>query len=139
MAHYAGDLPSKEAWDLLALDLEAVLVDVRTDAEWNFVGIPDLSKISKSPILLQWLAFPDSDLNEQFGGQLEATGIHKDTTLLFLCRSGQRSAAAASLMTGRGFTRCFNISDGFEGNPNNDRHRSANNGWKYSGLPWTQS
>lgn len=139
MADYAGDVPSKEAWDVLASDSAAVLVDVRTDAEWSFVGVPDLSELSKSPVLLQWLTFPDSNINEQFGEQLEATGVDKDTTLLFLCRSGQRSAAAARLMTGRGFTRCFNISDGFEGNPDNERHRSTSNGWKCSGLPWTQS
>lgn len=138
MADYAGDVPSKEAWDLLASDASAVLVDVRTDAEWNFVGVPDLSSLNKNPILLQWLTFPDTKTNEQFGEQLEATGVDKETPLLFLCRSGQRSAAAARLMTSRGFNRCFNISDGFEGDPDGERHRSTSNGWKISGLPWTQ-
>lgn len=139
MADYAGDMPSKEAWDLLASNSAAVLVDVRTDAEWSFVGVPDLSQISKSPILLQWLSFPDSSVNEQFGEQLEAKVVNKDTPLLFLCRSGARSAAAARLVTSRGFTQCFNISDGFEGDPDGERHRSTSNGWKFSGLPWTQS
>ena len=139
MPDYAGDVSSKEAWGLLASDQNAVLVDVRTDAEWNFVGVPDLSSLSKQPILIQWLTFPDSNVNEQFGEQLEATGVDKEATLLFLCRSGQRSAAAARLMTRRGFANCLNVSDGFEGDPDAERHRSTSNGWKFSGLPWTQS
>ena len=139
MSGYAGDVSSKEAWELLTSDPSSVLIDVRTDAEWNFVGVPNLASLSKNPILLQWLTFPDSSVNEQFADQLEATGVGKDTALLFLCRSGARSAAAARLMTSRGFSRCINISDGFEGDPDGERHRSTSNGWKFSGLPWTQS
>ena len=139
MSDYAGDVSSKEAWDVLESDAEAVLVDVRTDAEWNFVGIPDLSDLNKGPILIQWLTFPDSNINPQFAEQLEATGVDKNAKILFLCRSGQRSAAAARLMTSHGYTQCFNVSDGFEGDPDGERHRSTLNGWRFSGLPWTQS
>lgn len=143
MSEYVGDVSSSEAWEMLKSDDSTLLVDVRTGAEWNFVGVPDLSQLSKAPILVQWLSFPDSKVNPQFEEQVSAEGagfeISHDKTLLFLCRSGARSAAAATLMTERGYTRCYNISDGFEGDPDETRRRGNVNGWKCSGLPWTQS
>lgn len=143
MSDYAGDVSSSEAWEMLKSDDSTLLVDVRTSAEWNFVGVPDLSQLSKNPILVQWLSFPDSKVNPQFEEQVAEAGadagLGRDKTILFLCRSGARSAAAATLMTERGYTQCYNISDGFEGDPDETRRRGTVNGWKCSGLPWTQS
>ena len=138
MSNYAGDLPPKEAWALLESDASAVLVDVRTQAEWSYVGVPDLGSVSKRPMLIEWQRFPDGALNDQFAGQLEAAGLDKDAPILFLCRSGARSASAAGLMTAHGYTKCYNIAEGFEGVPDSARHRGQVNGWKVAGLPWMQ-
>jgi rhodanese-related sulfurtransferase len=139
MAEYAGDVSPKDAWNLLESDPSAILVDVRTRAEWTYVGVPDLSPLSKKALFIEWQTFPEGQRNERFAGELEGQGIEKDAPILFLCRSGARSAAAAKLMTSEGFGRCYNISEGFEGDPDSDRHRGRVNGWKVHGLPWTQS
>lgn len=139
MSGYAGDLSPKEAWNLLESEPSALLVDVRTRAEWTYVGVADLSCLSKKPMLLEWQGFPDGQRNPRFADELEAAGVDPNTPILFLCRSGARSAAAARLMTERGYTKCFNISEGFEGDPDAERHRGRVNGWKVRGLPWTQN
>jgi rhodanese-related sulfurtransferase len=139
MSGYAGDLSPEEAWNLLESEPSALLVDVRTRAEWTYVGVADLSSLSKKPMLLEWQGFPDGQRNPRFADELDAAGIDPNTPILFLCRSGARSAAAAKLMTERGYTKCFNISEGFEGDPDAERHRGRVNGWKVRGLPWTQN
>ncbi len=139
MAGYAGDLSPKEAWNLLESEPSAVLVDVRTRAEWTYVGVADLSPLSKKPVQLEWQTFPEGQRNARFAEELDAAGLDRDAPILFLCRSGARSAAAAKLMTERGYTRCYNISEGFEGDTDADRHRGRINGWKVRGLPWTQN
>lgn len=136
---YAGDILPKEAWDLLAEDPRAVLVDVRTPAEWNYVGVPDLRAISKQPLFVPWLFFPSMELNLQFAEHMEGTGLDRDTPILFLCRSGVRSRAAAIAMTARGFSVCYNVATGFEGDPDAQRHRGVLSGWKADGLAWVQS
>lgn len=135
---YKGDLTPKEAWALLESDEKAQLIDVRTDAEWTFVGTPDVSPLGRETILLAWLNFPGMARNSEFEDALEQA-LDKETPLAFICRSGARSAAAAKAMTARGFSACYNVSSGFEGDGNADGHRGKTNGWKVEGLPWRQS
>ncbi len=138
MSDYAGDISPKQAWDILKADPEAVLVDVRTRPEWAFVGIPDLRECARDAKLISWLVFPDMSPNENFVQEVEATGVSSDAPVLFLCRSGVRSRAAAIALTARGYGKCHNIEGGFEGDPDENRHRGRVNGWKVAGLPWIQ-
>lgn len=132
-----------QAYEALLADPRAQLVDVRTQAEWTFVGIPDLSAAGRKPILAEWLTFPERTVDTQFaerlGAALEQAGLPKSTPLYFLCRSGARSLAAGEAMRAAGYKACINIEDGFEGDLDAQGHRGSVNGWKASGLPWTQS
>ena len=137
---YAGDLSASEAWALLKSDPKAQLVDVRTTAEWNFVGLPDLSSLGRDALLVEWQSFPAMRANPSFVADTERSGAgDKDAPILFLCRSGARSRAAAVAMTAAGYRRAYNIAGGFEGDLDGERHRGRQNGWKASGLPWKQS
>ena len=138
---YAGDVAPAEAWAMLEADPKAQLVDVRTRAEWNFVGLPDLSPVSRKVHLVEWQSFPTMAQNPQFVADTKAALMDAgmDTPVLFLCRSGARSRAAAMALTEAGFSRAYNIAGGFEGDLDGERHRGLNNGWKASGLPWRQS
>ena len=138
MTTYSGDLSPRDSWEKLKSTPEARLVDVRTQAEWQFVGLPDLSSLETQPILVSWQVFPTMAKNEAFAQQLAAQGITAGTPLLFLCRSGVRSKAAAELMTSLGYQECWNISDGFEGPLDEARHRGGKAGWKADNLPWLQ-
>ena len=140
---YAGDITSAEAWALLKSDPAAQLVDVRSAAEWTFVGVPDLGPAGRKAVLVEWQVFPGMARNASFedtvAERLKAAGATASTPVLFLCRSGARSQAAAQAMTAKGFTKCFNVAGGFEGDVDAERHRGATNGWKADGLPWVQS
>ncbi len=140
---YAGDVSATEAWSALATDPRAQIVDVRTVAEWTYVGVPDLSSIGREARLVEWQNFPsgavDPDFTEKAARALHDTGVDFDAPVFFLCRSGARSRAAAIAMTRAGWTRAFNISGGFEGDLDEDRHRGGRNGWKAGGLPWRQT
>ena len=140
---YAGDLELTAAWALLASDPVAQLVDVRTVAEWSFVGLPDLSPLAREPHRVEWQGYPSMQINPNFvtdtAGRLEAAGAGPDTPILFLCRSGARSRAAAAAMTRAGFQKAFNIAGGFEGDIDDEGHRGRINGWKAIGLPWRQT
>lgn len=140
---YAGDVGCRDTWDMLKDQPGAQLVDVRTRAEWNFVGLPDLSQLNRQVLCLEWQAYPDMSVDPNFVAKaadlLARAGADKDTPVFFLCRSGARSAAAARAMTAAGFGRAYNVSDGFEGEMDAERHRGNRNGWKASGLPWRQS
>ena len=135
---YAGDVTPDEAWKILSEDSDAVLVDVRTDAEWNFVGLPNLESISKKPLLICWQSYPSMARNPDFAKDLAAADVAYSASVLFLCRSGARSAAAAEYCTAEGFRRCYNIVEGFEGPPDPDKHRGNVYGWKNRSLPWVQ-
>jgi rhodanese-related sulfurtransferase len=142
-AGYAGDLSAREAYELLESKDNAVLVDVRTKAEWSYVGVPDLSGLGKQTILLEWQEFPTMKVNSDFVAALDKVlreqAAGPDAPVLFLCRSGARSRAAAIAMTEAGHTQCFNIANGFEG-PLDDKSQRGNlDGWKAQGLPWAQS
>ena len=135
---YAGDLSARKAWDLLSENPKAQLVDVRTDAEFSYVGSPDLSSLGKEVLAVQWKIFPDMDINPEFVNQVSSSGVDKDAPLLFLCRSGVRSLGAAEAMTAAGFRECYNVAGGFEGDRDAEGHRGTVTGWKADGLPWRQ-
>ena len=134
---YAGNVDPSEAYAALQADADAVLVDVRTSAEWSYVGLPDLSQIGKRVIPLEWQQFPDGALNPRFAEKLRETGVEEGAPIYFLCRSGVRSAAAAAAATDAGLGPAYNVSDGFEGPLDRDGHRTVA-GWKVAGLPWRQ-
>ena len=138
-AGYAGDIAPSEAWQLLADRKDAVLVDVRTRAEWNYVGLPDLEGVGRKPALVEWQVFPTMQVNPEFVSTITGALADKATPLLFLCRSGVRSAAAAKAMTAAGYATCLNVTDGFEGPLDGAARRGTSRGWKASGLPWRQS
>lgn len=135
---HAGDVSPTEAWQALAEVPEAVLVDVRTRAEWTYVGLPDLTPIGKRPLLLEWQSASGA-VDPTFVDHLRTAGVADDAPVYFICRSGARSAAAASAATAAGFTRAHNVAHGFEGPPDAERHRGRVAGWKADDLPWTQS
>ena len=135
---YAGDVGPTEAWRILSEDPEAVLVDVRTDAEWSYVGLPDLSSLNKQTLCVSWQVFPQMALNPRFAAELEAGGVTKDQPLLLICRSGVRSRHAAVALTQAGYRCCYNVADGFEGPCDGQRHRGCAAGWKADELPWVQ-
>ena len=139
---YAGDLDARAAWEALAQDPAAQLIDVRTMAEWNFVGVPDLAALQRQAVLCEWQRFPpeaNPAFVEEVGQALKRTSYRPHAPLYFLCRSGARSRAAAIAMTQAGYGPCFNIRDGFEGGLDASRHRGASGGWKASALPWIQT
>jgi rhodanese-related sulfurtransferase len=135
---YSGDLTARESWELLQRDAKAVLVDVRSQAEWEFVGVPDIQELGKSVVLVPWQVYPGMRPNTEFADQLRAAGVRGEGSVIFLCRSGARSKAAAIAMTAQGYSRCYNLAGGFEGPHDGKRHRGAVDGWKAAGLPWTQ-
>lgn len=136
---YAGDVLSVEAWEMLKNDPDAVLIDVRTVPEWMFVGVVDLTSLNKDPVYVSWREYPKMEVNENFVEQiLSVKKINKDSNIFFLCKIGGRSADAAIEMTNHGFTNCYNIAGGFEGDLNQDRQRGKENGWKSYNLPWEQ-
>lgn len=137
MTGYAGDVDPSEAYAELQGGTDAVLVDVRTSAEWSYVGQPDLGQIGKRVIFLEWQYFPDGTLNGTFVQQVREAGVVEGVPVYFLCRSGARSAAAAKAATTAGLGPAYNVSDGFEGPLGREGHRDVA-GWKAAGLPWRQ-
>lgn len=138
---YAGEISVVDCWALLE-EGDAVLVDVRTSAEWAYVGAPDLRDGMKPLIGQEWQVFPqmsvDTGFADKLSGQLAGVGASKDTQLCFLCRSGVRSLAAARAMTAAGYTKAYNVTGGFEGDLDDEGHRGRRNGWKAEALPWRQ-
>ncbi|WP_270887752.1 rhodanese-like domain-containing protein [Pedococcus sp. 5OH_020] len=134
---YAGDLAPEETYAALAADQDAVLVDVRTSAEWTYVGLPDLTALGKRVVCVEWQRFPDGALNGDFVEQLQDAGLPDGAPLYFLCRSGVRSLAAAEAATASGLGPAYNVLDGFEGPQDDHGHRTVA-GWKNAGLPWRQ-
>ena len=131
-APYQGALTPKEAYAVLLADTNAKLVDVRCRAELDWVGrIPNAIEI-------EWATYPEMKPNPGFLAQLEQQ-VSKVTPVLFICRSGARSNAAATLATQSGYSDCYNIMEGFEGDQNSEKHRNETNGWRAAELPWAQS
>jgi rhodanese-related sulfurtransferase len=133
-----GEATPQETWEALRDDPAAALIDVRTDAEWGYVGLPDLSRLGKPVHRIAWQAFPAMAVNARFVDDLAAAGLDHEQPLYFLCRSGVRSLAAARAAAAAGWRTCVNISDGFEGPLDEAGHRRTRAGWIASGLPWRQ-
>ncbi len=137
------EINSQEAFEKLK-ERNALLIDVRTDAEFSFVGQADLSSLNKEVVLLPWKMFPSMNLNPRFQMSLEKVLQEKfgeekyDAHLIFMCRSGSRSYEAAAYISSFGYKNCFNLSGGFEGNLDEKGHRSNIDGWKKNNLPWRQ-
>jgi rhodanese-related sulfurtransferase len=127
-----------KTWEALKTNPDAQLVDVRTDAEWNFVGVPDLAAAGKQAVLLPWQVDPSMQRNVEFEDQLAKAGFTSEHHIYFLCRSGVRSLAAAEAAQMAGFPNVYNVADGFEGPPDRAGHRGMTSGWKAQGLPWRQ-
>jgi len=136
------DVDVAATWEGLTTRPRSQLVDVRTRAEWTYVGIPDLAPIGKRAVLVEWQTFPDQSLDPRFvdrlSGELKALGVQLDDDLYFICRSGSRSMAAAKAMAKAGYRCCHNVASGFEGPLDDLRHRGTVGGWKATGLPWLQ-
>lgn len=128
---YFGEVTPAEAWQLMRTGV-ALIVDVRTLAEWTYVG-----HIEGAP-LVEWRAFGAQQANPDFVGQL-AEQAGPDTPVMFLCRSGVRSHAAAQLAAQAGYGKAMNILEGFEGDLDQQGHRGLTGGWRKAGLPWVQS
>ncbi len=119
-------------------DPAAVLVDCRTDAEWRFVGVADLSSLEREVVYVEWNT-SDGKHNDDFVDDLKAAGITPgERPVVFLCRSGNRSIVAAEAATEAGIAPSYNMLDGFEGDLDENKHRGGT-GWKAVGLPWRQS
>jgi len=127
------NLTPSQSWELLQSNPKAIMIDVRTAIEHSFVGHPPKA------IHIAWKEFPGMQENSQFIAQVEATVEDKTSPVLLLCRSGQRSLAAAHALEKAGFEDLVNITEGFEGSLDDEHHRGHINGWKYHQLPWIQS
>lgn len=139
---YAGDLTPLEVWKLLTDNPQAVLVDVRTDAEWRFVGVPDLSSLGREAVYVEWDRY-DGTHNGNFLVELQerispAEVNQEERPVIFLCRSGNRSISAAEVATEAGIVPSYNVLDGFEGPLDTQEHRGVTGGWRAIGLPWKQ-
>ena len=140
-----GEVDPNEAWRILSDVETARLVDVRTRAEWSFVGIPELGETGSKPLFVEWSSFPDMSVNTAFAEEVEkALGPEGSGPILFLCRSGVRSLHAAHAVTEHYARKgvevtCLNVAEGFEGDVDAMGHRGHQNGWKARGLAWRQS
>ena len=129
---YGGALLPQEAFELMQKAPGARLVDVRTQAEWDYVGrIP-------GSIQIEWQTYPGSKPNPNFLTELQAQA-DKDAIVMFLCRSGARSHSASALASRAGYANSYNVLEGFEGDKDSNGHRNAVGGWRVAGLPWVQS
>lgn len=129
---YVGALLPSEAYELLRQMPAAKLVDVRTRAEWSYVGrIPGAVEI-------EWQTFPGGQPNPAFLEELKAQ-VPQNTMVMFICRSGARSHSAAAAASVAGYRQAFNVLEGFEGDRDAHGHRNTVGGWRVAGLPWTQS
>ena len=127
---YAGRVSPTLAWQLFSSG-QAQLVDVRTAEERKFVGhVPGTVHVA-------WATGTALTRNPRFARELESK-VKKDGVVLLLCRSGKRSALAAEVAAKAGFTRVFNVLEGFEGEIDANQHRGGGDGWRFHGLPWVQ-
>ncbi|MEE9426678.1 MAG: rhodanese-like domain-containing protein [Paracoccaceae bacterium] len=140
-----GEVLPTDAWNILETEKDARLIDVRTQAEWSFVGIPDLSDLGQTLLCIEWASFPEMSKNPRFADAVtKALGGETPGKLMFLCRSGVRSLHAASAVADWYDRRdqevdCLNVAGGFEGDLDAHGRRGIRNGWKQQGLAWRQS
>jgi rhodanese-related sulfurtransferase len=129
---YQGALTPLEANEILKLMPDAKLVDVRTRAEWDWVG-----KIPGS-VQIEWNTYPGGQPNADFIAELKHQ-VNANALTMFICRSGARSSAAAKAATETGYQNSYNVLEGFQGDKDENGHRDSVNGWRKAGLPWVQS
>jgi rhodanese-related sulfurtransferase len=122
-------IPSEKVKNFLETNPNSVVLDVRTEEEWNGVGKPDAESLNSKTFFISLLLGPDRQKNENFIKDFLQKKISKKDNILVICRSGVRSMAAAKLLQQEGYKNLVNISDGFEGNP------VTGDGWKKSNLP----
>lgn len=123
----------KEAHAFLAANPEALLIDVRSEIEFLFVGHP------KGAIHVSWNDGPDWDINPHFVGEVKKLAGHGgERPVVLICRSGTRSVAAGEALVQAGFKSVYNVLHGFEGELDEQHHRGTVNGWRHDGLPWEQ-
>ena len=130
-----------EAWDILVNNPQAILLDVRSRAEFEYVGHPP------GAINIPWKDAPDWQVDSGFVEKVRAllatrypdTECREELTVLMLCRSGARSRSAGVALQEQGFARVYNVAEGFEGDRDKHNHRNTINGWRVHGLPWEQS
>jgi len=127
---YAGAMTPREAFEVLKTNPQALLIDVRTQAELGLVGrVP-------TALNIEWAFYPGMVPNQDFAKQL-VEKVDKNQVLIFMCRTGGRSHNAAAVAATLGFTQAYNMLEGFEGEANTFNQRTKINGWKHAGLPWT--
>lgn len=129
---YEGALTPLETWEVLQDAPGARLIDVRSRAELEWIG-----RIPNS-IEIEWQNYPGKQLNPHFLTELKHA-VDGESLLLFICRSGARSSAAARAATAAGFLDCYNVLEGFEGDKDAIGRRNTIGGWRKAGLPWSQS
>lgn len=131
----------QEAWEFLQKNPRAILIDVRSNMEYLFVGHP------VGAIHVPWIDEPDWQINPHFvtqirqlvlGGVCDANGNFSCAPVVLLCRSGKRSLEAGKLLVKNGFKEIYNVTEGFEGELDTSHHRSTLGGWRFHGLPWEQ-
>lgn len=141
---HVGEVDPGTAWRILSEEESARLIDVRTSAEWGFVGVPELAELGLTTIFVEWSSFPGMSANPSFAAEVEEAVGEKPGKLLFICRSGARSLRAAYAVAGHYARKgteviCLNVAEGFEGDLDASGHRGGHNGWKARGLAWRQS
>lgn len=127
------NLTPQQSWELMQANPDAVLIDVRTKVEHDFVGRP------LNAVHVPWKEAPEWQLNPDFIAQVRQAVNDTGSPVLLLCRSGARSLSAAEALQQAGFTHLVNILQGFEGDLDDNKHRGNLGGWRYAQLPWEQS
>ncbi len=133
-------LAPREAWELMQRDPRATLIDIRSTLEYLFVGHP------KPCIHIPWIDEPDWKVNPEFVtlvrkvmlGGLSCADENDCAPVLLICRSGHRSREAGQALIRSGVPGVHNVLEGFEGDLDEDHHRSTRGGWRFHGLPWEQ-
>ena len=130
----------REAYELMEKEPAAAFIDVRSDMEYLFIGHPI------GAVNIPWIEEPDFVVNPNFerdvrklilGGVIEYAD-HDSVPVILICRSGNRSEEAGTLLIAQGFKNVYNVTDGFEGELDDNHHRSKLGGWRFEGLPWEQ-
>jgi rhodanese-related sulfurtransferase len=130
----------QEAWEIMQKEPRSVMIDVRSDMEFLFVGHP------VGAIHIPWIDYPDWRLNPDFVTEVRKLVLggvcfgkpDSGVPILLICRSGKRSLEAGNLLVKEGFCDVYNVAEGFEGELDEKHHRSTRGGWRFHGLPWEQ-
>ena len=135
------EISPQQAWEILEAEPQAILLDVRTSMEYEYVGHP------LNALHIPWMDAPDWNIDTGFVDKVRQALVKRigsdqgleSVAILAICRSGKRSQAAAEELARQGFDNLYNIEDGFEGDLDNNKQRNTINGWRFADLPWEQS